>query len=164
MYGFQDFAFVFSGKKGFHVYVNDFHAREFSSQHGDSLRESLEKKLRSQIAEEVKDRIPIDVQVTSDVRRIIRLPQTLHGGTGFLSKYFASKSDLEKFELRKSIVFSMEALTQVRTIRQIPRIEIGDFLLDRTEKRGLTIVPVGIATFLVLSHYAVLCSSQSFYI
>jgi len=154
-YGFSDFAYTFSGKKGFHLYVKDFSLSNIRKVYDQSNRESVEKNLRSTIAKEVlRKRLNIDAEVTSDVRRIVRLPNTLHGGSGFLSLYLGSKSELTSFNLSKSIVFTSDISVKVKTITRIPKISIDNITVDSEDAKKELNLPMSIAVLLLLSGYA----------
>ena len=61
---------------------------------GPGLRKLIEA-LTAQVVQQ--ETAPIDEPVTTDVRRLIRLPGTLHGGTGFVVRPIAP-GDLESFD------------------------------------------------------------------
>jgi len=85
--GYEDFFIVFTGFKGFHLHVPNFDPYEFLGiQPSEILRTEAEIKARKQIAELIASKnIPIDQEVTRDIKRIVRLPDTLHGKTGLLA-------------------------------------------------------------------------------
>jgi len=154
-YGFSDFGCAFSGKRGFHLYVKDFDAFNFAKKYDQWSRESVERELRTTIAKKVLDKeFTIDAQVTSDTRRIVRLPSTLHGGTGFLSLYLDSRNELKRFNLSKSIVFPSDILIKVKLVKRTPRISIGDFFADFDDFEKEVKIPMSIAILLLLSGYA----------
>ena len=74
----------FSGSKGFHLIANDPDRSAFSEPDA-GIREELVREQRK----ELLDRViaaghPVDPVVTADTRRIIRVPGTLHGSTGWV--------------------------------------------------------------------------------
>ena len=85
--GYKDFFTVFTGFKGFHLHVPNFDPYEFLGiQPSEILRTEAEIKARKQITELIaSENIPIDQEVTRDIKRIVRLPGTLHGKTGLLA-------------------------------------------------------------------------------
>lgn len=89
-FGFKDMRTVFSGSKGFHLYVYDFDPSSFGYEFQCDPRE------RERVYQDSKVRfvesalakgIAIDVEITLDTRRIIRLPGTVHGKTFYLCEF-----------------------------------------------------------------------------
>jgi len=83
----SDYAFshvTFSGSKGFHLFYHDLQREKFQipdpRQREDTVRESRKKLLE----QAVTDGHHIDTRITADTRRIIRLPGTVHGKTGWI--------------------------------------------------------------------------------
>jgi len=85
--GYEDFFIVFSGFKGFHLHVPNFDPYEFLDiPPSEVSRAEAEIRARERIVELITSKnIPIDQEVTRDIKRIVRLPGTLHGRTGLLS-------------------------------------------------------------------------------
>ena len=81
--GLRDLHLVHSGNKGFHVYAYDFEARFVPQLPEDPReREAAAQSARADLVMRiVEESIGIDVDVTMDPRRIIRLPGTVHGAT-----------------------------------------------------------------------------------
>lgn len=100
--GFKRFFVVFSGRRGFHLYVLDVkkYFKEIIPQ--ETLhREYWEQIARKRIADLLKEKgIKFDYQITVDTRRIIGLPSSLHGYTGLPLYLVGSIKKLEKFELQ----------------------------------------------------------------
>ncbi len=83
-WGFEKFQAVYSGSKGFHLYVLDFDIRAFVEQIEPEprKREDQHPVAKAQFTEAaVKAGIAVDVAVTLDPRRILRVPGTVHGKT-----------------------------------------------------------------------------------
>ena len=82
-YHFKDIKVVFSGGKGFHIYVYDFKLENFVSEvYADPrMREGQTQDVKLSIVDKIlhKQNILIDAPITLDTRRIIRLPMTIHG-------------------------------------------------------------------------------------
>ena len=73
----------FSGGKGFHLIARDPDRSAFSEP-DPSKREEMVREQRRKLLDKALDAgHPVDPVVTPDTRRIIRLPGTLHGSTGF---------------------------------------------------------------------------------
>jgi len=156
-YGFSDYACAFSGKRGFHLYVKDFDPFNFGKKNAQRSRESIEKEMRTTITRKVLDMgLTIDAQVTSDTRRIVRLPNTLHGGSGFLSVYLDSMKELKRFNLSKSIVFPSGISIKIKLVKRTPRISIDNIIADLDDSKKEVEVPMSVAILLLLSRYAVI--------
>ncbi|HUU78158.1 MAG TPA: DNA primase small subunit domain-containing protein [candidate division Zixibacteria bacterium] len=84
-YNFKDIKIVFSGGKGFHVYVYDFRLQDFVEEifADPRMREGQAQDVKLDIVKETlhKQDILIDAPITLDTRRIIRLPMTIHSGS-----------------------------------------------------------------------------------
>ena len=73
----------YSGGKGFHVVLKDLEREKFAVE-DPRLREEEIKATRKELLNEVLAAgFPVDKTVTADTRRIIRLPGSLHGTTGW---------------------------------------------------------------------------------
>jgi len=68
--------------------------------------------------------VRIDTVVTTDIHRLIRLTDTLHGKTG-LKKTYVSASDLERFDpLKDAIAFKEDRVSLV--VFETPEFRLGD--------------------------------------
>lgn len=75
---------TFSGSKGFHLFYHDLKREKFQIPN-PQLREDTVRKSRKKLLEQaVADGFHIDTKITADTRRIIRLPGTVHGKTGWI--------------------------------------------------------------------------------
>jgi len=83
---------------------------------------SVQKKKIAEIFEKMKEKISvrIDSNVTVDLTKLIRLPESLHGGTGFIAKKL---NDLENFEPTKDAIAFKEGFVKIKTEERIPVIE-----------------------------------------
>ncbi|MGH8649679.1 MAG: hypothetical protein ACREUP_10295, partial [Burkholderiales bacterium] len=89
---------VHSGNKRFHVHANDFETR-FGVQVPDDprVREKSTQAVREDLVRRIVEAgIGIDVDVTLDPRRILRLPGTVHGTT-FNICQFVDPARLDRF-------------------------------------------------------------------
>ncbi len=82
-WGFGGFRAVYSGSKGFHLYVEDFALANFVGVEADPRRrEEQHPVVKAQFTNAaLKAGILIDAAVTLDPRRILRVPGTVHGKT-----------------------------------------------------------------------------------
>ncbi len=96
--GLRDLRLVHSGNKGFHVYAYDFEPKFLPSLPEDPRdREAAAQTARAGLVERIVEAgIGIDVDVTMDPRRIIRLPGTVHGATLNICR-FLDPAELDSF-------------------------------------------------------------------
>ncbi len=82
-WGFNRHRAVYSGSKGFHLYVEDFEIRKFVAVEADPRqREQQHPVVKAQFTDAaLRAGIMIDAAVTLDPRRILRVPGTVHGKT-----------------------------------------------------------------------------------
>ncbi len=75
---------TFSGSKGFHLFYHDLEREKFQipdpKLREDTVRDSRKKLLQRAVT----DGLHIDTKITADTRRIIRVPGTVHGKTGWI--------------------------------------------------------------------------------
>ena len=120
-----------------------------------SAKESQSDKFWQSFIQSIVERLaPIDRQTSVDIRKILRVPETLHGSTGFV----ASKVEvdaLQKFKpLRDAVVFSDEEKVRV-FITKAPKFslagqEFGPFSKQETE------LPLNAAIYLLAGKKATL--------
>ncbi|MEM3833652.1 MAG: DNA primase small subunit domain-containing protein [Thermoprotei archaeon] len=115
------------------------------------------KSTESLINEAIKrKKVWIDERVTKDVRRLLRLPESLHGSTGFKAK-IVSYSELDKFNpLKDAIVFRGDEFKVIITDPRVHKITIDDYYFDGTiiEKNKPISLPLPTAIYLILNKYA----------
>lgn len=102
-WGFEKFRAVYSGSKGFHLYVEDFSIRDFvpAVEADPRKREDQHPVVKARFTEAALEAgIPVDVAVTLDPRRILRVPGTVHGKTLNLCEV-VDLSRVESFVPRK---------------------------------------------------------------
>ena len=94
----------------------------------------------------------IDVNVSSDTRRIIRLPSTLHGETSLKCMSIGSNTrDIERFGLRSCIAFPTIEEVRVRFLRRVSRFCFIDEYLGPCQKNFETALPKHLALYLTCS-------------
>lgn len=94
-----------------------------------------------------------DRMVTLDTSRIMRLPDTLHGGTGLKA---AKVKDLDRFDpLVDAIVFGSEKVS-VKFSEKIPEFDLGGEIFGPFEKDSNEEVPEYTAIYLMLKGCALL--------
>jgi len=97
--GLEDLRVVYSGSKGFHVHAYDFESRFAVALPEDPRdREAAAQVARADLVDRiVKAGIGIDVEITMDPRRILRLPGTVHGKTFNICE-FVAPAELDAFQ------------------------------------------------------------------
>ena len=96
----------------------------------------------------------IDEPVTRDVRRLIRLPGSLHGKTG-LRVVTVTRDQLDDFDPLRDAVPEVFPDTPVKVrLKERADIRVKDFLV---RGEGMVEVPTYAALFLVLRRWAALC-------
>lgn len=102
----------------------------------------------------VKQTSSIDNNVTSGVEHLIRLPNTLHPGTGLLAKRLRDVSSLEGFEpMRESPVFKTGSVRV--NVEKAPEFGMGGRTFGPYAK-GVQELPTYAALYLMLKRVAVL--------
>ncbi len=145
---------MFSGHRGFHLYVNDFDVAHHVKCVDLRYREAQEKRVRSRIAfTALRDGFPIDVMITSDTRRIIRIPNSLHGRTGLKTILLPDEKALLRFHLCRAIAFPNESVSIQITTLVPPFCFVGQTFGAFRPGQHL-VLPKAVAYLLILSNYA----------
>ena len=153
-YGYRNFLFVFSGHRGFHLYVNDFNVANHVERVNLRHREAQEKRIRTRIAYTAfRDGFPIDVAITGDTRRIIRIPNSLHGRTGLKTILLPDEKALAQFHLCRAIFFSNDPVPLQITTLVPPFCFVGQTYGAFLPGQHL-VLPKAVAYLLILSNYA----------
>jgi len=121
--------------------------------------EGVARKIWLKAVEEViaHKRCEVDERVTTDIKRLIRLPETLHGGTG-LRAAKVSLRDLETFDPYVHAVAFVKGEVKVK-ILSMPKITFlnqtwGPYSYEVVE------VPMGLAVYLICSENAIVISEE----
>lgn len=94
-----------------------------------------------------KNNIPIDERVTIDIRRLIRVINSLHGKTGFRVIQM-SYQDLELFSLKKAIVFNKPEYIKLHW--ENPPLYLLDYKLNVSNK--IHTLPFYIGIYVIENH------------
>lgn len=98
----------------------------------------------------------IDANVTADTTKLIRVPNSLHGGSGLLAKKLGSFGELSDFDpMRHSVAFA-EGELRVLACEDIPPIEIGGLSFGAMGKGEKAVLPKACAIYLICKKAAVL--------
>jgi len=94
----------------------------------------------------------IDANVTKDPSHLMRLPNTIHGGSGFIAKKIPSIADLEKFDPMKDAIAWRKG--EAKIVANTPyALRIGDETYGPFSNAE-AIVPIYAATYLYLKGFA----------
>ena len=91
----------------------------------------------------------IDAPVTGDIKRLIRMPESLHGKTGFVVKSL-SYNELEKFEPFKDAIIFKKGTLLITLTDNAQEIIINNELYGPFKKGDRIEVPTATAIFLIL--------------
>lgn len=88
-FGFEDILWVFSGSRGYHVHIRDACVQKFKNPERREIADYFCEFLpgrKNRKGEPMRNskHVQIDAPVTCDFTRLIRLPGTIHGGSGKL--------------------------------------------------------------------------------
>lgn len=95
----------------------------------------------------------IDANVTADSSKLIRMPDSLHGGSGFLAKKI---DDLEKFEPMKDAVAFGKGEMKVRTIEAVPALAVAGQAFGPFGANEVKELPMAAAIYLLCKKAAAL--------
>jgi len=109
---------------------------------------SLDKLMDAAVKEQAS---AIDTVVTTDLRRLIRLPNTLHGKTGWLSQGVPIDDLADYDPLSEAIAFTEG--TETVHVRRAPEIRIGDETYGPYEDERVEL-PLAVAMFLLCRRVA----------
>ena len=96
-------------------------------------------------------RLLIDPSSSSDIYKIMRTPDTIHGGTGFLSTSIKSIEDLKEFDaFSDPVVLKSEVIKKVKILKPTPKFRLikeyfGPYNIDE-----IVDLPEHVAIFLIL--------------
>lgn len=100
------------------------------------------------------DRVDTDVNVTIDTAKILRLPDSLHGGSGLIAKTMPY-SKLPTFSpYQDALAFSMSKKESIQLLRDIPSLEFGGQTHEALAKDAVAELPEAYAVFLVCKKVA----------
>ncbi|MGB1522929.1 MAG: DNA primase small subunit domain-containing protein, partial [Candidatus Poseidoniaceae archaeon] len=73
----------FSGSKGFHLFYSDMDREKFAIEDPKQREETVRRSRKQLLTKVLENGFNVDERVTADTRRIIRLPGSIHGMTGY---------------------------------------------------------------------------------
>ncbi len=98
----------------------------------------------------------LDANVTADTSKILRLPDSIHGGSGLVAKTIPAGVDVGSYHpYQDALAFSMSKKDSVKLLRDIPSIEFGGMTHEPMVKDAAVELPESYAIFLVCKKAAV---------
>ena len=110
----------FSGSKGFHLFYLDLEREKFAIEDPKKREEEVREYRKQLLTRVLEEGFEVDPRVTADTRRIIRLPGSIHGTTGY-----------------QCTVLSLEQISQPlkELLNLIPRVESAQKILKRAKSK-----------------------------
>jgi DNA primase small subunit len=99
--------------------------------------------------------IDVDTGVTIDTKRLIRVPNTLHGSTGLIAKELKSLDNFEPY--RDAIAFGEEPI-RIEALQPLPAQEFLNSTMEKLEKGEKKEVPLSYGMYLLLKGAVTLSS------
>ncbi|MEM4272623.1 MAG: DNA primase catalytic subunit PriS [Candidatus Bilamarchaeaceae archaeon] len=111
------------------------------------------------VAESLKlGTINVDAGVTIDTKRLIRVPNTLHGSTGLAAKIIERLDDFSPYN--DAVAFGDEPV-KVRALLDMPEQEFSNKGMERIKKGEERETPKSYAMYLILKGAAVISSQEA---
>ena len=105
----------FSGSKGFHLFYLDMERDKFAIEDPKEREETVRESRKQLLKRVLEEGFNVDNRVTADTRRIIRLPGSIHGTTG----YQCTVLGLE--QLKKPLNDMLEEIPRIDSAQKIPK-------------------------------------------
>ncbi len=105
----------FSGSKGFHLFYLDMERDKFAIEDPKEREETVRESRKQLLKRVLEEGFNVDNRVTADTRRIIRLPGSIHGTTG----YQCTVLGLE--QLREQLKVFLEDIQLIVSAQKIPK-------------------------------------------
>ena len=105
----------FSGSKGFHLFYLDLDRDKFAIEDPKEREEAVSTSRKQLLTQVLEEGFNVDNRVTADTRRIIRLPGSIHGTTG----YQCTVLGLE--QLKKPLNDLLEEIPRIDSAQKIPK-------------------------------------------
>ena len=105
----------FSGSKGFHLFYLDLDRDKFAIENPKEREETVRDSRKELLTQVLTEGFSVDERVTADTRRIIRLPGSIHGTTG----YQCTAITLE--QLKKPLKDLLDDIPRVDSAQKIPK-------------------------------------------
>jgi DNA primase small subunit len=101
------------------------------------------------------NQVETDANVTIDTSKILRMPDTLHGGSGLIAKTIAINSISNFSPLNDALAFSAEKKEKIVALQDIPAQEFANRAFEKIEKGKEVELPECYAVYVVCKKAAV---------
>jgi len=98
----------------------------------------------------------IDANVTADTSKLIRMPDSIHGGSGFAAKRLSSPDAISTFEPMRSAPVFGSAPLRVKATETVPALNIRDFSFGPFGAGEVRELPEACAIYLLCKKAAIL--------
>lgn len=102
----------------------------------------------------IKQGDSIDGNVTSSIYHLLRVPKTLHGDTGLVSREISSLSRLDEFDPMKHSIIFRKGEKSIRILRDVPQFTMNEISFGPFPEKEEKTLPTYAALYLVLKRYA----------
>lgn len=98
-------------------------------------------------------KVEADSVVTFDTSKLLRVPNSLHGGSGLVAK---SVNNLDNFEpFKHALAFSMQDVIKIKTLVDIPEQEFGNCTFSEIKKDQILEIQEAYAIYLICKKTAI---------
>jgi hypothetical protein len=105
----------FSGSKGFHLFYVDLDRDKFAIEDPKEREEVVKEKRKELLTRIIEEGFDVDQKVTADTRRIIRLPGSIHGKTGYQCTLITLN------QLKKPLKDLLKDIPRIDSAQNIPK-------------------------------------------
>ena len=105
----------FSGSKGFHLFYSDLDREKFAIENPKEREETVKQSRKQLLTKVIEEGFNVDQKVTADTRRIIRLPGSIHGTTGFQC------TALSLEQLNQPLKSLLDKIPRIDSAQKIPK-------------------------------------------
>ncbi len=112
-------------------------------------------KIFEQMKLKLSNQVETDANVTIDTSKILRLPDSLHGGSGLIAKTVNNFKSLQDFDpLVNAVAFSGSKTQKIIAMKDIPSMQFLNQTFEKILKNTTTQVPEGYAIYLICKRCA----------
>lgn len=121
---------------------------------GDDIMTLFSKAIQK-ISVPLTNQVETDANVTIDTSKILRLPDSIHGGSGLLAKSTDLNSITNFNPLFDALAFKSQKLEKIKILQDIPSMEFANQTFEKLEKEKELDLPEGFAMYLVCKKTAI---------
>ena len=117
------------------------------------IKDIVERTIKVAEKEMRLETVDVDTGVTIDIKRLIRVPNTIHGSTGLVAKKLDAFEDFEPY--RDALAFGVEPL-KIKALENLGAQEFADSTIEKIEKGEEKEVPRSYGMYLIMKEIATL--------